>query len=233
MTTAVYARVSTNKQDHRSQMVSLFDWLRAEGLSWREVRWFRDRGESSAKTRRPAFDRLMAAVRDGSVKRIVTYKLDRIGRWDEKTWLRWRLELCEHDIKLVSLLDPAAASFDDIGQQIISIVRAKGDSDWLANHSRRIRDGLRARKLRGERLGAAPRLAPERWAELVRRSKSERITDLAREYGFNHRYLGRKLQRERQKDESRATNVARPLRGGAGRDRGNIGAAPKARRSGG
>jgi DNA invertase Pin-like site-specific DNA recombinase len=215
MTTAIYMRVSTDKQDTESQLVAIDGWLRANGLSRDQVAWYSDPGESSAKISRPEFDRMMEAARAMKIKRIVTYKLDRIGRWNPKEWLRWRLEIDDLGVELVSILDQSAADFGNIGQQIVSIVRANGDSDWLAHHSRRIRDGLRARKLRGERVGAQPRLPPEQWAELIRRRQSgDTIVSLARTFGFNARYLARKLKGERQKEASRAADVQGSLRGG-------------------
>src|SRR5262245_13807535 len=76
MRAAIYARVSTDKQTHHSQMLELRafcvrrDWSAAEYLDTL----------SGSKFTRAGLDKLMSDVRRGKIDAVVCYKLDRIGR---------------------------------------------------------------------------------------------------------------------------------------------------------
>ena len=75
---AVYARVSSRKQDTKSQEPDLKRWVNAyaNGVP---VRWYRDK--ASGKTmRRPGWQRLEDALATGAVEKIVCWRLDRLGR---------------------------------------------------------------------------------------------------------------------------------------------------------
>lgn len=73
---AIYARVSSNRQDHRSQLPDLQRWADGQSLP---VKMFRDK--FSGKTmNRPAWDKLEADIRAGKVAKVVCWKLDRLGR---------------------------------------------------------------------------------------------------------------------------------------------------------
>jgi DNA invertase Pin-like site-specific DNA recombinase len=78
-----YGRISTKDKGQvveaqldpcRAYIASRSDWA---GCTVEE---FIDKGHSGSKDRRPALDRLMAAVRTGTVDAVVVYKLDRFGR---------------------------------------------------------------------------------------------------------------------------------------------------------
>jgi DNA invertase Pin-like site-specific DNA recombinase len=73
---ALYARVSSRKQDHKSQLPDLRAWADAhEG----PVRWYRDK--LSGKTLdRPGWRTLEAGLQAGKVSTIVVWRLDRLGR---------------------------------------------------------------------------------------------------------------------------------------------------------
>jgi len=79
----VYARVTTKDKGQvaeaqldaiRGYVASRTDW--AGGA----VEEFADKGHSGSKDRRPQLDRLMTAVRTGTVDAVIVYKLDRFGR---------------------------------------------------------------------------------------------------------------------------------------------------------
>jgi DNA invertase Pin-like site-specific DNA recombinase len=73
---AVYLRVSSKKQDHRSQEPDLKRWAEAQGKS---VKWYRDKATGRTMDR-PAWNRLEAAIRAGEVSAVVVWRLDRLGR---------------------------------------------------------------------------------------------------------------------------------------------------------
>lgn len=76
--TAIYARVSTLRQDLRSQLPDLESWARTFGAGC-EVQWFTDKA-SGLDLDRPAWHELEVAYRTGRVGRIVIWRLDRLGR---------------------------------------------------------------------------------------------------------------------------------------------------------
>lgn len=76
--TAIYLRVSTRKQDQRSQEPDLRRWVSAFAEGG-EVVWYSDKATGS-DMERPGWRRLEAAYRTGQVERIVVWRLDRLGR---------------------------------------------------------------------------------------------------------------------------------------------------------
>ncbi|QDT51698.1 DNA-invertase hin [Symmachiella dynata] len=75
---AIYVRVSSKKQDTKSQEPDLKQWVTAfaGGVL---VKWYRD--QQSGKTmNRPGWNRLEAAVDAGKVSAVVVWRLDRLGR---------------------------------------------------------------------------------------------------------------------------------------------------------
>lgn len=76
--TAIYLRVSTRKQDQRSQEPDLRRWVEAFAAGG-EVVWYSDKATGS-DMERPGWRRLEAAYRTGQVERIVVWRLDRLGR---------------------------------------------------------------------------------------------------------------------------------------------------------
>ena len=75
--TAIYARQSLDVKDSLS-IENQIELCRraAEG----EVRVYQDKGFSGKNTNRPAFLRLMEAVKGGEIRRILVYRLDRFSR---------------------------------------------------------------------------------------------------------------------------------------------------------
>lgn len=155
MKTAAYMRVSTTRQDHKLQLRAMFDWLKAQGLTRRDVQWFRDHGESSAAKSRPGYNRLMAALRTGDYDRLVVWKIDRLNRWEPKDHMRFRLEMDLLGVKVVSLTEADASSFDGLLDMVRELFEAHGRAKWLRDHRDRITAGIRAKRKPGEPWGGA------------------------------------------------------------------------------
>lgn len=75
---ALYARQSVEKVDSIS-IESQLEYCRHEARG-NPCREYIDRGYSGKNTNRPAFEQLLADVRQGKVTRVIVYKLDRISR---------------------------------------------------------------------------------------------------------------------------------------------------------
>ena len=75
---AIYIRVSTRKQDTRSQEPDLLRWIEAFA-NGAEVKWYRDK--ASGKTMdRPGWRKLEEEIEAGKVAKVVCWRLDRLGR---------------------------------------------------------------------------------------------------------------------------------------------------------
>ena len=75
---AVYARVSSRKQDTKSQEPDLKRWLSAYA-DGRPIRWFHEKATGTTMNR-PAWRKLEADVDAGKVSAVVVWRLDRLGR---------------------------------------------------------------------------------------------------------------------------------------------------------
>ena len=75
---ALYARVSTAKQETDNQVEELRRYALARG--WEVAGEYVDRGISGAKASRPALNRLMADARERRFDAVIVWKLDRFGR---------------------------------------------------------------------------------------------------------------------------------------------------------
>jgi site-specific DNA recombinase len=84
MNTAVYVRVSTQRQTQTQTIEQQLDRLRtyheAQGWPWQEEHIFRDDGYSGAKLRRPGLDRLREQVGCATFDRVVITAPDRLAR---------------------------------------------------------------------------------------------------------------------------------------------------------
>jgi len=74
---AIYVRVSSRKQDTRSQEPDLKRWI--EAFAEMPVRWYRDKA-TGKNMDRPGWNRLEADMLAGKVSKIVVWRLDRLGR---------------------------------------------------------------------------------------------------------------------------------------------------------
>ena len=73
---AIYVRVSSKKQDHKSQLPDLKRW---EAAHDGPARWYKDTFTGKGMER-PGMDTLMDDLRAGKLDRIVIWRLDRLGR---------------------------------------------------------------------------------------------------------------------------------------------------------
>src|SRR5918997_3442122 len=84
MRAAIYARVSTERQERQqtiaSQVSALRDWAAAAGHALAEAYVFQDEGFSGSRLDRPALDALRDAVRDATVDVVAVFSPDRLAR---------------------------------------------------------------------------------------------------------------------------------------------------------
>jgi DNA invertase Pin-like site-specific DNA recombinase len=99
--TAIYVRVSSRRQDTRSQEADLKRW--AQSRQGEALKWYRDTFTGTTMDR-PGFQRLMADVAAAKVARIVIWRLDRLGRTAKGLTALFE-DLMGRGVDLVSLKD--------------------------------------------------------------------------------------------------------------------------------
>ena len=84
MRAALYARVSTERQERQqtidSQLTILRGWATAEAHQLAEEHVFRDEGYSGARLDRPGLGALRDVIRDGAVELVAVLSPDRLAR---------------------------------------------------------------------------------------------------------------------------------------------------------
>jgi DNA invertase Pin-like site-specific DNA recombinase len=76
---AIYVRVSTSAQDIKSQVPDLERWIEAQGEDIEPVQWFVDKHTGKTMDR-PQWNKLQSLIDANKVKRLVCWRLDRLGR---------------------------------------------------------------------------------------------------------------------------------------------------------
>src|SRR5437870_7912310 len=116
---AVYARVSTGDQSCEPQLRDLREYVAARGWQAEE---YVDVGVSGARQRRPALDRLLAAVKARRVDIVVVAAFDRFGR--SVRHLVETLGLFRHlGVEFISLREQIDTG-SPLGQAVFTIIAA-------------------------------------------------------------------------------------------------------------
>ncbi|WP_417745556.1 recombinase family protein [Rosistilla oblonga] len=75
---AIYARVSSKKQDTRSQQADLDQWIAAFAKD-QTIKWYKDKFTGKTMDR-PGWKRLEADMTAGKLSKVVVWRMDRLGR---------------------------------------------------------------------------------------------------------------------------------------------------------
>jgi DNA invertase Pin-like site-specific DNA recombinase len=148
-TVVIYARVSTNKQNHDSQLTELREYCARR--KWQEVEEIVDTA-SGVKSSREGLDRLMKAVRRGKVDVIVCYKLDRLGR-SLAHLAAMIAEFAAHNVALVVPEQGIDTSSSNPAARLqLNVLGAVAEFEREIIRER-VNDGIAAAKTRGVRFG--------------------------------------------------------------------------------
>lgn len=147
---AIYLRVSSDDQDHRSQKND----LRLAAARYRgRILWFTDVVSGAAELR-PGLDQLGKHIAAGKVERVIVWALDRLSRRGILDGLERLKAWVAKDVVVESLKEPwvAATADPNLRELLLSI------AFWGAAQQRQriiecTRAGLRAAKARGVVLG--------------------------------------------------------------------------------
>jgi DNA invertase Pin-like site-specific DNA recombinase len=149
MTTAIYCRVSSRKQDQASQLPDLERFVKT--LSDEPVEWFTDK--ASGKTMdRAGWNRLEAAIRSGKITRVVVWRLDRLGRTASGLTALFD-DLVARKINLVSIRD-GIDLFTPAGRMMAGVLASVSQYETEVR-SERAAAGMAVARAEGKHMGRA------------------------------------------------------------------------------
>lgn len=154
--TAIYLRTSTDMQANGldSQRRALEEYCKQKGLN--DFIVFEDFGVSGAKQSRPGLDKLMQAARINEIDKVIVYSFSRFARSTKHLIIALE-EFDKHSIAFISITENIDTS-TALGRTIYQIIASISELE-RALIAERVRNGLKAAKARGRRLGAIKRHA--------------------------------------------------------------------------
>jgi DNA invertase Pin-like site-specific DNA recombinase len=182
MTTAVYVRVSTVGQKEASQRLEIDRWLHGHGI--KAVEYYVDK-RTGDNLKRPAFEKLQAAIFAGEVKTVVVYKLDRLSR-SLQDGIDTLCEWLNSGVRVVSTtqqLDFSGAT----GKLIAAVLFAVAEMEQETRRERQAA-GIAAAKANGVYLGrkaGTTKAKPARALEL--KSKGLTVAEISEAMGVSQR----------------------------------------------
>ncbi len=191
---AIYARQSVDKKDSVS-IEGQIELCKRECGEKSIV--FQDKGYSGKNTDRPAFQKMMRAVKHDEISKIVVYRLDRISRSITDFGMIWQI-LNEHRAEFVSVNE----KFDTgtpVGRAMVYIIMvfAQLERETIAE---RIKDNYHQRAKRGAYLGGpAPfgfkiqrtEIGGKRASMLVPTDEIEIVKAIFHRYAYSGESLGK------------------------------------------
>ena len=194
---AIYLRVSTKRQDTRSQEAELKAWAASQS---EPVKWYRDKA-TGKNMDRPGWNQLEADFLAGKVSTIVVWRLDRLGR-TAKGLTALFATLTERKINLVSLKD--GLDLTTTAGRLMANVLASVAQFETELRGERVRAGQDAARAAGKvwgggKAGRRVRVteADERTIHLMK-DNGEKVTDIAKTVGVSRQTVYTTLEKNRQ-----------------------------------
>jgi DNA invertase Pin-like site-specific DNA recombinase len=182
---AIYIRVSSKKQDTRSQEPDLKRWI--EAYADLPVKWYADKATGKTMDR-PGWKRLEEDMLAGKVAKIVVWRLDRLGRTAAGLTALFE-ELGRRNIGFESLRDKIDLS--TAAGRLMANVLASVAAYENEVRSERIRAGQAAARANGKRWGGGVKgrrikVTPEQTTTICRlKDEGEKIAAIARATGLS------------------------------------------------
>lgn len=187
MRTAIYVRCSTEHQDTDMQLEALGQYCRMHGIDDFDV--YEDY-YSGTKLQRPKFQELLGRCERGEYARLVVYKFDRISR-NMRDFLNIMHDMDEWGVSVVSIKDQVDMG-TVMGKAMMKMMMIVSELE-VEFMRERTRDGIKAARARGAKLGA-PVVHDIDLDEIrERKADGESVRLLAYEYGLSVSQLYRRL----------------------------------------
>jgi DNA invertase Pin-like site-specific DNA recombinase len=149
MKIAIYARVSTEKQDNENQLVQLREFAAKQG--WNVFAEYVDR-ESGAKSDRAEFQRMFADASKRKFDLVLFWALDRLSREGVLQTLQHLNRLENHGVGFRSFTEQYFDSCGIFREAVISIMATLAKQERV-RRSERTKAGLAIARAKGRRLG--------------------------------------------------------------------------------
>jgi DNA invertase Pin-like site-specific DNA recombinase len=177
MNIAIYARVSTEKQDNENQLVQLREFATKQG--WNVFSEYVDR-ESGSRSDRAEFQRMFADASKRKFDLVLFWALDRLSREGVLQTLQHLNRLENYGVGFRSFTEQYFDSCGIFREAVISIMATLAKQERV-RRSERTKAGLAVARARGKKLGRPPLRA--------------NVTEIARlkAQGFSLRAIGRQL----------------------------------------
>jgi DNA invertase Pin-like site-specific DNA recombinase len=144
---AIYLRVSTDKQETAAQRHEIDKWCQQQGYEACYLMSYIDHGISGKRSdNRPELQRLLSDVRGGQIRRVITFEPSRLSR-DYVEFLRIMQLLSEHQVEL-EIPAKGIQAFSSSTDKLIMSVQAYVASQFLEDHSKRVKAGMAAARAR-------------------------------------------------------------------------------------
>ncbi|PQO27667.1 DNA invertase [Blastopirellula marina] len=143
---AIYVRVSTNKQDTRSQEADLKRWAEAQE---EPVKIYRDKFTGKSMER-PGWEKLQEALERGEVSKVVVWRLDRLGRTAKGLTALFD-DLVRRGVSLISLKDGVDLS-TPAGRMLANVLASVAQFETEVR-AERVLAGQQAAKAKGKQIG--------------------------------------------------------------------------------
>lgn len=145
---AIYLRVSSKRQDTRSQIPDLKRWADAQDDP---IRWFEDK-QTGTTMERPGWLALEQSIRLGKVSQVVVWRLDRLGRTASGLTALFD-ELRERKVNLVSIKDGLDLS-TSAGRLMANVLASVAQYESEVR-GERVRAGQAVAKANGKKWGGS------------------------------------------------------------------------------
>ncbi|MEQ8637154.1 recombinase family protein [Gimesia maris] len=181
---AIYVRVSSKTQDHRSQLPDLERWADSQD---EPIKWYKDK--ASGKTmNRPGWNELESNIRSGKVSQVVVWRLDRLGRTASGLTSLFD-ELQIRKVNLVSIKDGLDLS-TAAGRLMANVLASVAQYDNEVRSERQAAGIAKAKaqgkKWGGSKKGTRTKVTDDR-IEIIRhmKEKGKPITAIAKAVGLS------------------------------------------------
>ena len=150
MRIAIYARVSTDKQDNGNQLIQLQEFASKQG--WEITAEYVDTVSGSGKKERPQFRRMMLEASQRKFDLLLFWKLDRLSREGTRKTLVYLTQLDSWGVAWRSFMEPFFDSCGMMKDVVLAIMATLAEQERISI-SERTKAGLVRARRAGKQLG--------------------------------------------------------------------------------
>jgi len=192
MKVAIYARVSTDKQDNANQLEQLQEFASKQG--WEIVTEYKDTASGSGRRTRPQFDAVMLAASQRKFDLLLFWALDRLSREGIVKTLGYLEQLRTWGCGWRSYTQPFLDTGNEMTNGIVLSVLAAVAKQERITLSERTKAGLQRARRAGKQLGRRAVQVDVKTAHRLR-AEGLGVRGIAKKLGISVNTLQKGLQR--------------------------------------